>query len=361
MPQNKIDPWSSIEITDYEHVFEKFGLDRFPDNYKKKLKHIFFERNIIVAHRDFDKVMARISSKKPFINMTGIASSGYLHLGHKVDIDLFIHFKSLGAKNYFAVSDIDAYNSREKIKTMKDAKELAVNNLAHALALGLSEKDCYVQSKKDQRYYEFTFEIAKKITKNMYEAIYGHTDLGKIQAVLLQIADIIHPQLPEYEGKMPSVTGIGLEQDPHAKITRDVARRLSYNIEIPSFIYFKHQSGLQKGKKMSSSEPDTAIFLEDKPDEVKRKLSKAFTGGRDTIDEQKEKGGNPDICKIYEIYRFHHPDSKFVETTYKNCKKGLLMCGDDKQTCINFLNDFLKKHQAKVKEKLPAAKKIIFN
>ncbi|MDP7180171.1 MAG: tryptophan--tRNA ligase [Candidatus Woesearchaeota archaeon] len=355
----KIDPWSSAEITDYSHIFEKFGLKEFPSNLRKKLNHIFFERNIIVAHRDFEKVMARISAKKPFINMTGIATSGPLHLGHKVDLDLFVLFKKLGAKNFFAVCDIDAYNSREKIKTMTEAKEFAIDNLAHALALGLEEKDCYVQSQGSPKYYEFTFEIAKKITKNMYEGIYGHTDLGKMQAVLLQIADILHPQLEEYEGIMPSVTGMGLEQDPHAKITRDIARRLPYNLEVPSFIYFKHQSGLQKGKKMSSSEPDTAIFLNDKPEDIKRKLSRAFTGGKDTIEEQKKDGGEPEICKIYEIYKFHHPDSKFIQKTYKQCKAGKLMCGQDKQICIKFLQETLTKHQAKVKTKLPLAKKIV--
>jgi len=356
-----IDPWGSAEIKDYEHMFKEFGLDSFPESLKKKLNHRLFERGIIVAHREFNKVMQRIEAKKPFINMTGIATSGPLHFGHKVDIDLFAFFKLLGAKNYFSVSDIDAYVSRPKIKTMKDAKEIAVNNLAHLLALGLDEKDVYPQSKKEQRYYEFAFEISKKITEKTYQAIYGHTDLGKISAVLLQIADIIHPQLKEYEGKTPSITGIGLEQDPHAKITRDIARRLSPDIEIPSFIYFQHQSGLQEGKKMSSSEPDTAIFLDDKPEEVKRKISRAFTGGKDTIDEQKEKGGNPDICKIYELYKFHHKDSKFVENTYKQCKEGNLMCGDDKKTCTDFINNFLKEHQEKVKENLPKAKKIILD
>jgi len=356
----KLNPWGSEEVTDYEHIFKEFGLEAFPEKFKEKLSHRLFGREIIVAHRDFGKVIDRISLKKPFINMTGIATSGKLHFGHKVDIDLFVFFKSLGAKNYFAVCDIDAYVSRQKITTIAEAKEIAVNNLAHALSLGLEEKDCYLQSRKEQRYYEFTFEISKKITEKTYQAVYGHTDIGKIQAVLLQIADIIHPQLKEYAGKMPSVTGIGLEQDPHAKITRDIAKRLPYDIEIPGFVYFKHQSGLSKGRKMSSSEPETAIFLDDKPEEVKSKISRAFTGGRDTVEEQRKKGGNPDICKIYELYKFHHHDSKFVSRVYHECKAGKLMCGDDKKDCVAFLNGFLKEHQEKVKENMPKARKMVF-
>lgn len=354
-----IDPWGASLISDYEHVFKEFGLERFPQKYRERLNHRLFERGIVIAHRDFEKVLERIDKKLPFIQMTGIATSGKLHFGHKLDIDLFLFFKSLGARNYFAICDIDAYVSRPKIKSMDEAKRYAVDNLAHVLALGLDEDDVYVQSRKEQRYYEFTFEISKKITEKMFRATYGHLDLGKMSANLLQYADILHPQLPEYEGKMPSLTGIALEQDPHAKITRDIARRLPYPLELPSFIYFLHQSGLREGKKMSTSEPETAIFLDESPKTLKSKISNAFTGGRDTLEEQKEKGGNPDICKIYELFKFHHPDSRFVEETYKRCKKGEIMCGECKKECISFLSGFLEEHQKKYGECLPVAKKMV--
>lgn len=346
------DPWSSKSIENYESAFEEFGLSRF----SKKLDHYFFDRNIIIAHRDFDKVYGRIKSKKPFIQMTGIATSGRLHFGHKVDVDLFVFFsKFKNSRNYFALSDIDAYCSREKIKTMQEAKNYAINNLAHILALGVSLKDIYAQSKKEPRYYEFAFEISKKITKNMFEATYGHIDLGKIQASLLQYADILHPQLKEYEGKMPSITGIGLDQDPHTRLTRDMARK--FNLELPSFIYFLHQSGLQQGTKMSSSQPETAIFLDDTITDAVKKIKNAFTGGLPSAEEQRRKGGNPDICKVHEFLRFHHPDTKFVSEIYNRCRKGNILCGECKQVCADFISEFLKKHQEKVKKNIKIAEK----
>ncbi|MBU0962431.1 MAG: tryptophan--tRNA ligase [Nanoarchaeota archaeon] len=351
--EKRFDPWSS-NIQNYESAFDEFGLSKFNDNLK--LNHYFFERNIIIAHRDFDKVYKKIKEKKPFVQMTGIATSGKLHLGHKIDIDLFVFFsKFKNSKNYFALSDIDAYCSREKIKSMEEAKKYAVNNLAHILALGVPLKAIYAQSKKEPRYYEFIFEISKKITKNMFEAVYGHLDLGKIEASLLQYADILHPQLKEYEGKMPSLTGIGLDQDSHARMTRDLARK--FNLELSSFIYFLHQSGLRQGSKMSSSMPETAIYLDDSQQEIKKKIQHAFTGGLTSAEEQRKKGGNPDICKVHEILKFHNPDTKFVKEIYERCRKGNILCGECKQICSDFVSDMLKKHQEKVKKFIPIANK----
>lgn len=354
-----LDPWGSLEITDYEKLFKEFGLERYSSNFN--LKHRFFERNIVIAHRDFQKVFDKIKRKRPFINMTGIASSGPLHLGHKTIIDFFILFKSLKARNYFSIANIDAYVSRPKIQSLENANFWAINNLAHILALGVDKQDVYLQSKKEQRYYAFAFELSKKITQNMFAAVYGHLDLGKVSANLLQYADILHPQLEEYEGKMPSVTVIGLEQDPHAKLTRDLAQRLPYPLELPSFIYIKHQSGLQRGKKMSSSEPETAVFLSDKPLEVESKINKTFTGGRDTEAEQRKLGANPDICKIYEIYKYHHPNSKFIENLYKKCREGKLLCKECKKICTEFLNSLLKSHQRKLVKTQKMAEKLVKN
>lgn len=359
MPE--IDPWGSSAISDYEHVFKEFGLGAFPDSWKGKLKHSFFSRNIIIAHRDFQKIISCIESKKPFINITGIASSGSFHLGHKADIDLFRFFKEHGARNYFCICDLDGYLSRpdSKVPSMEKAKEFAIANTADVLALGLDAKDIKVQSRRETRYYEFTLELSKKITKNMFEAVYGHLDLGKVAANLLQYSDILHGQLPEFEGKMPSITGIGLDQDPHARLTRDLAKKMSYPMEVPSFVYFRHQSGLKEGTKMSSSEPDTAIFLNDFPKDVERKIANAFTGGRNTAEEQRRLGGKPEICNVHELLLFHLDDEKELRRIWNECKKGKWLCRECKQYTSKFLNDFLKKHQSKVKENLPIARKLV--
>lgn len=357
--EKKIDAWGDAAITDYEHVFKEFGLKKMPESISENLQHFFFERGIVMAHRDFEKVFECIKTKKPFINMTGIASSGNYHLGHKIDIDLFLFFKKCGARNYFAVCDLDAYCSRAKINSLAEAKKFAVLNIADALALGMEEQDIYVQSRKSEQYYSFAFELSKKITNATSEAIYGAIDLGKISANLLQYADILHGQLPEFEGKMPSVTGIGLDQDPHARSVRDIAKRLPYDFELPSFVYFKHQSGLLAGKKMSSSVPDSAIFLNDSKKEIERKIKKAFTGGRPTMEEHRKLGGVIEIDKVFELLSFHYPDTKKLNQIAAEFREGTMLSSEMKQFAIDFFVDFLEEHQRKAADSLKTAERIV--
>lgn len=356
-----IDPWGSKELKIDKKLIKEFGLTPFEKSMVPE-DHYFFTRGIIVAHRDLGPIFECIKKKKPFIQLTGIASSGPLHLGHKVDIDAYLLFRKLGAKSFFAVSDIDAYVSRpdDKVPSLAEAKKYAVDMVAHLLALGIPKEDIYIQSRKEARYYEFAFELSKKITENAFKAIYGHMNLGKVSANLLQYADILHLQLPEYLGPMPTITGIGVEQDPHARACRDLARRLPYNFKLPSFFYFSHQSGLQEGSKMSASLPNTAIFLSDDPKEMKRKVSRAFSGGQETVELHRKHGGNPDIDKAYEILFFHHPDTALVEDIYKKYKSGEMLTGELKKICIDFLTDFLTEHQKKVEKHRKLAEEMVY-
>ena len=361
MDKKIIDPWGSKEIKIDEKLIQEFGLKKFKE-VEIPCKHYLFTRKIIVAHRDFGIIKEAIDNKKTFIQLTGIASSGPLHLGHKVDIDAYLLFRSLGAKSFFVVSDIDAYVSRpdSKVPSLAVAKENAVNIIAHLLAFGIPKEEIYVQSRKEPRYYEFAFEISKKLTENTFKAVYGHMNLGKISANLLQYADILHLQLKEYFGPTPAITGIGIEQDPHARVCRDLARKLPYNFKLPSFFYFIHQSGLQKGSKMSSSMPDTAIFLDDSPDEIKRKINKAFSGGRETLGLHRKLGGIPEKDKAYEVLFFHHPDDEFVKDIYNKYRSGEMLSGELKKICIDFLTNFLVEHQEKVKKYKSIAEEIVW-
>ena len=74
----------------------------------------------------------------------------------------------------------------------------------------------------------------------------------------------------------------GIDQDPHFRITRDIAESLGY--PKPALIHSKMLPGLLGDRVMSTSgeQKDNALFLNDPPKEVQRKVRNAFTGGRAT-------------------------------------------------------------------------------
>lgn len=56
---------------------------------------------------------------------------------------------------------------------------------------------------------------------------------------------------------------------------------------------------------MSSSKPSTAIYLNDTTKEAVKKVKSAKTGGRESLKEQQELGGEVDKCVIYEMLLYH--------------------------------------------------------
>ena len=66
--------------------------------------------------------------------------------------------------------------------------------------------------------------------------------------------------------------------------------------------------------KMSSSDPNSAIFLTDTPNDIKNKINKyAFSGGAPTIAEHREKGANLDVDIPYQYLTFFLDDDAKLE------------------------------------------------
>jgi tryptophanyl-tRNA synthetase len=73
------------------------------------------------------------------------------------------------------------------------------------------------------------FELAAAANFSEVSAIYGfsgETSIAHMESVMAQSADILHPQLEEYGGPKPVVIPVGADQDPHIKLTRDLAYRM---------------------------------------------------------------------------------------------------------------------------------------
>ncbi|MBR9683862.1 tryptophan--tRNA ligase [Candidatus Woesearchaeota archaeon] len=360
MVKQTITPWEVKGKIDYDKLIREFGLQPLQHLPKKFNQHPLFRRGIIFAHRDFKRVAEAIEQKKPFIMMTGLMPSGKFHFGHKMVADQIIFYQSLGAKVYIAVADIEAYTTRKP--DMAALRKLAIEEyLTNYIALGLKPKNChfYFQSarskdgEKANAYYKLAGMLSRHATFNEFKAIYGEISPGKMTSSLLQAADMLHPQLPEFEGKsLPTIIPVGADQDPHLRIARDISRRIkAFEFTQLSSTYHKFLPGL-KGEKMSSSDSTSYIALTDSPEEAAKKIKKyAFSGGQPTLEEHRKKGGNPDVDVAYQMLRyFFEPDDKKLKKIHDDYRSGKLLTGELKELLIKKMTVFLKQHQQKRKQ-----------
>ena len=358
MPQ-KVTPWEVKGKINYNKLVKEFGLKPLKHLPKKFDDFVLFRRGLIFAHRDFGQILDAVKKGKPFVMLTGLMPSGKFHFGHKMVADQIIFYQKLGAKVYLLVADLEAYNSRNpNIKELRNTafEEYLTNYVA--LGLNLNKCDFYFQSKrskdakKSNAYYSLATMLARHVTFNEFKAVYGEISPGKLSSSLLQAADMLHSQLPEFEGPLPVVIPVGADQDPHLRLARDTAKRIKEFKFLPiSSTVHKFLPGL-KGGKMSSSDPTSYIALTDSVEEATRKIKKyAFSGGQPTLEAHRKKGGNPDIDVAFQMLRYglEENDQK-LEQIYQDYKSGKMLSGELKNILIDKITSFLQKHHQKRKK-----------
>jgi len=433
----KIDPWSSTTYQDYTRLRDEFGIEEFSKNLWKDLPkpHKLLRRGVIFGHRGFRLITDSVKKNKPWAILTGLMPSGRMHLGHKMVIDEVIYYQTIGADINIAVADIEAFATRGY--TLKETKEFAKNEyIPNYIALGLNPEKCriYYQSKL-QEVKDLGYILGKKVNWSQMQATYGfngQTNMAHIFSPLVQTGDILHVQLEKFGGSRPTLVPVGVDQDPHIRLSRDIAQaHRIYNVTVtkdekigvfvkvdedvsrlldsaekiikdlnfkklkritkykaiyiedaveediqkidenfakmetklggygffqPSATFHRFMTGLT-GEKMSSSKPESAIFLTDTPKDAIKKIMHSKTGGAVTLEEQKKHGGKPDECVVYELFLYHLiEDDKELEDIFTTCKSGNRTCGQCKKYASELIEKLLeniskKREQAKEKIK----------
>jgi tryptophanyl-tRNA synthetase len=491
-----LDPWGSSTVSDYRKLFEQFGIEEFegvlgevPD------PHYLMRRGVIFGHRDYRPVARAMREDDPFAALSGFMPTGDPHIGHKLVFDEIIWHQQRGGDAYGLIADLEAHSARGL--SWAEIDEHARNYILSLLALGFDpeEGELYRQS-SNREVQDLAFELGAEANFSELQAIYdfgGETDVSHMQSVVTQMADILYPQLEEPK---PTVIPVGPDQDPHIRLSRDLAARLRHfgvteayasfeltdaerrtlalvydelagevedgtgdgggdgdaggddtlrcedaaaflrdaadradsfgtpetrasllekldnagkeplrprvrvvdrnateeafealieaidgekrvyehhidafemdrggaeqltrEVEVahggygflpPSSLYHRFMTGLTGGK-MSSSVPASHISLLDDPKEGYDKVKAATTGGRETAEKQRELGGEPDDCPVYELYAYllASDDDEFAKRVYDECAGGERLCGDCKEQAARLMEEFLAEHQEK--------------
>ncbi len=360
---DKIDPWGEGLPEDYKRIIEKFGLEKFnPKDFPEP--NILMRRGIIFAGRDLKKISDAINHRKPYYVLTGIMPSAEkIHFGTKNIIDMVSYFQQHGAETYVCIADLESLATRKV--SLEEAKKRALNfHIPLYLALGLDIKKTkfYFQS-ENKEVMHLAYDFSNRLTLNEYRAVYGNAEPSRIISSLTQMGDILFPQMDK---PMPGIIPVGVDQDPHIRVTRDiVARYKKKRFITPSSIYSKFMPSLNGSIKMSKSSREGSIFLPSQGKDICKLIKKALTGGRESIEAQKKYGGNPEKCMIFELYKEHLiKDDNELEEIRQKCKRGDLLCGQCKRHACELMNlilgDINEKFE-KMKTKMDKVKFITFN
>ena len=225
-----IDPWGSAQSTDYGRIIDQFGLtpmdgDALPSPSK------LHRRGIVFAHRDIDQVLEAQRLGDPFGVLTGLMPSGQMHLGHSMVVEQAKWFQQLGGDVSIAVADLESQATRGV--SLAKGREIAMTEyIANYAALGLDPERTHVYFQSTRPVVQrLGFQLGKRTNLNEFESIYGfggETNLAHVQAPLVQVGDILHPQLEEFGGLRPIVVPVGVDQDPHLRLTRGLASKTNW-------------------------------------------------------------------------------------------------------------------------------------
>lgn len=352
MKSGTINPWEVSGDIDYDKLVKEFGTTQISEKIKKRLEktHPLLRRGIYFSHRDFDKWLDNYDKGKRVSVITGRGSSEKMHLGHLVP---FLVAKSLqenfNCEVFIPISDDEKFYVKEKL-SFEDSMKFAEDNILDLVALGFKPgKTSIFEDFKFTEIYKYAARTAKRITYSEAKAVFGlkpENNIGWSFYPAMQAAHILFPQF--MRGKHMSVVPVGIDQDPFIRLTRDVAVHKDFNFEKPAALHAKFIPSLTGDPKMSSSE-GSQIFLSDSPKEVEMKIKKyAFSGGRDTLEEHRKKGGNPDVDVSFQYLKFFfEPDDKKLQKIHDEYKSGKMLTSELKMILIEKINSFLKEHQKK--------------
>jgi tryptophanyl-tRNA synthetase len=103
----------------------------------------------------------------------------------------------------------------------------------------------------------------------------------------------------------------------------------------PSSTYHRFAIGMTGGK-MSSSMPETTIFLNEDLAKMEKKFKRSFSGGQSTVEEHRRLGGNPDIDVAFQYLKFFfEEDDAALEEVRRSYVAGDILSGEIKAMTID--------------------------
>lgn len=363
--KSKITPWEVKGEINYERIVNEFGLKLIDEILKERIKkftkdlHVLIRRNYFFAHRDLDLVLDEYEKGNKFFLYTGRAPSGPMHIGHLIP---FILTKWLQEKFdvnlYIEIPDEEKFVAGKA--KLEEVSYWTKDNLLDIAALDFDENKTFIflTSEYIRNMYRLAIKISSKINFSVARAIFGFTNQSNIGIIFYPAIQLAPTFFEDNYCLIPAA----IDQDPYWRLQRDIAEKLGYKKSAQISSKFLIPLTGPQGK-MSSSDPKSAIFLNDSEEEIREKIFKyAFSGGQPTIELHRKLGGNPDVDVCFQwLYALFEEDDKKIEEIREKYKSGEVLTGELKEYAAKKISEFIKEHQKRKKKAEEKLRKYMYD
>jgi tryptophanyl-tRNA synthetase len=247
-------------------------------------------------------------TRKPIL-VSGIQPSGRLHIGNYLGaLKNFVDLQNSGKYScYFFLADL--HSLTEPVSPAEQKKRI-LELAADFLAAGLDPKKSVIyQHSQIPAHSELAWILNTITPLGELERMTQYKDKSasqkeNVNAGLLTYPTLMAADILLYDAKFVPV---GNDQDQHLELTRTLARKFNSKFGRT----FVEPQGLHTAtprvmslkdptKKMSKSQPETCLFLDDSPAEIEKKVKSATTdSGSEVRYDAKEKPGISNLLDIY--------------------------------------------------------------
>lgn len=247
-----------------------------------------------------EELKSLINSNTPLKHYIGFEISGKVHLGTGIkSLQVIKDLQQAGVKTTVFLADWHTWLNKKLDGTLETAQKLARDYFeqalkASALCVGADpDKIEFVlgselYQKLGPEYWAMVIKVSKATT--LARMLRSTTIMGRKESEISDAAMLIYPAMQSADifSLEVNLAHSGTDQRNVHIVARDSAKDLGQakpvalhhhlllGLTKPTAFYTQNKEEMTEALKMSKSKPDSAVFIHDSPEEIRRKVDNAY-------------------------------------------------------------------------------------
>ena len=389
MTEQIVTPWKVEGNIDYNKLVKQFGtelidqklIDRF-ENVIGKPVHPWIKRGIFFSHRELNGLLNAYEKDKDSVYLyTGRSStSESMHTGHLIPFIMTKWLQDvLDCPLVIQMGDDEKYYFKDM--EFNELYRLGFENAKDIIAFGFNPKKTFIFSNRDYRtkqcigYEVLASDMKKVVSARTVAKVFGFgekvevkignetvvdtyslkedVNVGMFDWAFYQSAASFSEAFPHIfsDKRRYCLVVYAIDQDNYFRLARDIADKMKLYKPCSIMSNFLPPLTGSSGKMNSSSGIEASIFLTDDAKTIREKVIKnAFSGGRQTLKEHRQFGGDVLIDIPCQYLKYFEYDDKKLEEYHSKFAKGELTSTEIKNILADKLAEIIIKHQEERKK-----------